>query len=40
VVVECVDGLNTLIDFRYRQHFKAERGHHGEGKDRTGAGGT
>ena len=37
VVVECVDGLNTLIDFRYRQHFKGERGHHGMGKDRTGA---
>lgn len=37
VVVECVDGLNTLIDFRYQQHFKAERGHHGMGKDRTGA---
>jgi GTP-binding protein len=36
VVVECVDGLNTLIDFRYRQHFKAERGQHGMGKDRTG----
>ena len=29
--------LNTLIDFRYRQHFKAERGHHGEGSDCTGA---
>ncbi len=36
VVVECVDGLNTLIDYRYRQHFKAERGHHGMGADRTG----
>jgi GTP-binding protein len=40
VVVECVTGLNTLIDFRYRQHFKAGRGHHGMGKDRTGAGGN
>ncbi len=40
VVVECVDGLNTLIDFRYRQHFKAERGHHGMGKDRTGSRGA
>ena len=40
VVVECVSGLNTLIDFRYRQHFKAGRGHHGMGKDRTGAGGA
>jgi GTP-binding protein len=39
VVVECVDGLNTLIDYRYRQHFKAERGHHGMGSDRTGAAG-
>ena len=39
VVVEAADGLNTLIDFRYRQHFKGERGHHGMGKDRTGAGG-
>ena len=30
-------GLNTLIDFRYTQHFKAKRGMHGQGKDRTGA---
>lgn len=37
IVFECVDGLNTLIDFRYSQHFKAQRGHHGMGKDRTGA---
>ncbi|MEZ5670252.1 MAG: GTPase ObgE [Alphaproteobacteria bacterium] len=37
VVVEAVDGLNTLIDFRYKQHFKAERGHHGAGRGRTGA---
>ena len=37
VVVECAEGLNTLIDFRYRQHFKAGRGNHGMGKDRTGA---
>lgn len=37
VIAECGDGLNTLIDFRYRQHFKAERGTHGMGKDRTGA---
>jgi GTPase len=36
VFVECADGLNTLIDFRYRQHFKAGRGQHGMGKDRTG----
>ncbi len=37
VIVECADGLNTLIDFRYQQHFKAKTGHHGMGKDRTGA---
>ncbi|MCP4329480.1 MAG: GTPase ObgE [Alphaproteobacteria bacterium] len=40
VVVVCVEGLNTLIDFRYRQHFKAERGHHGMGRNRTGADGA
>ncbi len=34
-----VDGLNTLIDFRYQQHHKAQRGVNGMGKDRTGAGG-
>ena len=39
VVVEAVEGLNTLIDFRYRQHFKARRGTDGKGRDRTGAGG-
>jgi GTP-binding protein len=39
VVAEIADGLNTLIDFRYRQHFKAERGHDGMGSNRTGAGG-
>jgi GTPase len=38
VVVEAVAALNTLIDFRYRQHFKARRGSPGEGRDRTGAG--
>jgi GTP-binding protein len=37
VMVRAVEGLNTLIDYRYRQHFKAKRGHHGMGKDRTGA---
>ncbi len=40
VWVEAVDGLNTLIDYRYRQHFKAERGGNGMGKDRTGARGA
>ena len=39
VLAECADGLNTLIDFRYRQHFKAQRGRHGMGKARTGAAG-
>ncbi|MFN8830868.1 MAG: GTPase ObgE [Labrys sp. (in: a-proteobacteria)] len=37
VVVECADGLNTLIDFRYQQHFKARVGMHGMGRDRAGA---
>src|SRR4249919_3950664 len=36
VFVECVDGLNTLIDYRYQQHFKAQRGQHGMGKNRAG----
>jgi GTP-binding protein len=39
VIVEAADNLNTLIDFRYQQHFRAERGHHGMGKNRTGADG-
>jgi GTP-binding protein len=39
VIVECVANLNTLIDYRYQQHFKAEKGNHGMGKNRTGAGG-
>ena len=38
IVFEAVTGLNTLIDFRYAQHFKAKRGGHGMGRDRTGAG--
>lgn len=40
IVFEVVDGLNTLIDFRYRQHFRAERGHHGMGANRTGGAGA
>jgi len=40
VVALCQESLNTLIDFRYRQHFKAGRGNHGMGKDRTGRAGT
>jgi GTP-binding protein len=39
VVVEAVDGLNTLIDYRYQQQFKAQRGGNGMGKDRHGANG-
>jgi len=40
VVAECVDGLNTLIDYRYQQHFKAKTGGHGMGKNRSGAAGA
>ncbi|MCS6987058.1 MAG: GTPase ObgE [Sphingomonadaceae bacterium] len=36
IVFEAVPGLNTLIDFRYRQHFRAARGGHGMGANRTG----
>ncbi|MGE0255496.1 MAG: GTPase ObgE [Alphaproteobacteria bacterium] len=39
VVALCVDGLNTLIDYRYKQHFRAASGGHGMGKQRSGAGG-
>jgi GTP-binding protein len=39
VIVECVDGLNTLIDYRYQQHFKAKNGAQGMGRNRTGAAG-
>src|SRR5262245_28998609 len=39
IIFECVSTLNTLIDFRYQQHFKAPNGLHGMGKNRTGAGG-
>ncbi|MGY3448880.1 GTPase ObgE [Bradyrhizobium sp. USDA 4353] len=39
VIIEAVDGLNTLIDYRYQQHFKAQRGGNGSGKDCHGAGG-
>lgn len=39
IVFEAVAGLNTLIDFRYTQHFKAQRGQGGAGTNRTGAGG-
>ena len=40
VVVECADGLNTLIDFRFQQHFKAKTGMHGMGKNRAGGRGA
>jgi GTP-binding protein len=39
VWVECVANLNTLIDYRYRQHFKAESGRGGMGQNRSGASG-
>ena len=39
VWVECVANLNTLIDFRYQQHFRASNGKHGMGANRTGADG-
>ena len=40
VFAEAVEGLNTLIDFRYRQHVKAGRGGHGQGACRDGARGA
>jgi GTPase len=40
VVALCVDGLNTLIDYRYQQHFKAKTGMHGMGKNRAGGKGA
>jgi GTP-binding protein len=40
IVFEAVPGLNTLIDFRYTQHFRAPRGKGGAGSNRTGAGGN
>jgi GTPase len=36
VIARCVPGLNTLIDFRYTQHFKASKGGNGSGRDRSG----
>jgi GTP-binding protein len=39
IIAECCEGLNTLIDFRYQQHFRADTGVHGMGKNRTGADG-
>ncbi|MFN7710768.1 MAG: GTPase ObgE [Holosporales bacterium] len=39
VIVIAKADLNTLIDFRYRQHFKAQTGHHGMGRNRSGPAG-
>src|SRR6201991_5232440 len=39
VWIEAVDGLNTLIDYRYQQHYKGRTGGHGMGKNRHGAAG-
>ena len=39
IIIEAVPNLNTLIDYRYQQHFKARRGYHGMGANRTGADG-
>ena len=38
IIFESADALNTLIDFRYTQHFRAAKGGNGSGSDRTGAG--
>ncbi len=38
IIFESVENLNTLIDFRYTQHFKAKKGGNGAGSDKTGAG--
>jgi GTPase len=40
VVIEAVPNLNTLIDYRYQQHFRAERGQGGMGRNRSGAAGA
>jgi len=39
VIAECVNGLNTLIDYRYQQHFKATSGRPGAGRNRAGLSG-
>ena len=36
IIFECVENLNTLIDFRYTQHFRAKIGHHGQGSNKFG----
>ncbi|MBM3469006.1 MAG: GTPase ObgE [Alphaproteobacteria bacterium] len=40
IIVLAVEELNTLIDYRYQQHFRAEKGHHGMGRNRTGKDGA
>src|ERR1019366_1464386 len=40
IIIAAVDNLNTLIDYRYQQHFRAQKGHGGQGRDRFGAKGT
>lgn len=40
VIIECIDNLNTLIDFRFQQHFRAGKGRHGEGSNCHGASGA
>jgi GTPase len=40
VILECVANLNTLLDYRYQQHFKAKKGGHGMGQNRSGAKGA
>jgi GTP-binding protein len=40
VIAECAAGLNTLVDYRYQQHFRAATGMHGMGKNRAGGKGA
>ncbi|MDR1475546.1 MAG: GTPase ObgE [Holosporales bacterium] len=40
IIIEAAGNLNTLIDFRYQQHFRAQRGENGRGQNRTGASGA
>src|SRR5262249_59261804 len=40
VILECVANLNTLLDYRYQQHFKAKKGGNGMGQNRSGADGA
>jgi len=39
IIIKAISNLNTLIDFRYKQHFKAQRGKDGSGKNKTGSNG-